>query len=73
MVGAVSLPISAWLLGYPWPVIAFGVAAAAGVVFLHRGNIRRLARGEENRFRLRRRKERAAGSLSQTSPPRLGA
>jgi glycerol-3-phosphate acyltransferase PlsY len=69
MLGAVSLPISAWLLGYPWPVIAFGVAAAAGVVFLHRANIGRLARGEENRFQLRRR-DRTTGSVARTNRPR---
>jgi glycerol-3-phosphate acyltransferase PlsY len=56
MTAAVSLPLSAWLLGYPWPVIAFGGAAGAGVVFLHRANIGRLVRGEENRFDLRRRR-----------------
>ena len=54
---AASLPLSAWLFGYPWPVIAFGAAAGAGVVFLHRANIARLARGEESRFELRRRGE----------------
>ena len=46
-----SLALWAWLLGYPWPVIAFGGAAGAGVVFLHRANIARLRRGEENRFK----------------------
>jgi acyl phosphate:glycerol-3-phosphate acyltransferase len=51
MVSAVSLIFWAWLFGYPWPVIAFACFAAAGVVFLHKANIRRLARGEENRFR----------------------
>ena len=54
MAAAGSLPLWAWLFGYPWPVIAFGGAAGAGVVFLHRANIARLARGEENRFELRR-------------------
>jgi acyl phosphate:glycerol-3-phosphate acyltransferase len=54
IVAACSLPFSAWLFGYPWPVIAFGAAAGAGVVFLHRANIGRLARGEESRFQLRR-------------------
>jgi glycerol-3-phosphate acyltransferase PlsY len=54
MVAAVSLPLWAWLIGYPWPVIAFGVVAAAAVVFLHRANIGRLVRGKENRFQLRR-------------------
>ena len=52
---AASLPLWAWLFGYPWPVIAFGAAAAAGVAFLHRANITRLWHGEENRFELRRR------------------
>jgi len=52
---AASLGLWAWVFGYPWPVIAFGAAAGAGVAFLHRVNIARLARGEENRFELRRR------------------
>ena len=50
MVSASSLVLWAWLLGYPWPVIAFAAFAAVGVVFLHRPNIVRLAHGEENRF-----------------------
>ena len=50
IVSALSLPLWSWLLGYPWPVIAFAGAAAAAVVVLHRANIRRLLRGEENRF-----------------------
>jgi len=37
-------------------VIAFGAAAGAGVVFLHRANVARLVRGQENRFELRRRR-----------------
>jgi uncharacterized integral membrane protein len=56
MTAAVSLAFWAWLYGYPWPVIAFGGAAGGGVVFLHRANIVRLARGEENRFELGRRR-----------------
>jgi acyl phosphate:glycerol-3-phosphate acyltransferase len=55
MCAAVSLPLWAWVMGYPWPVIVFGAVAAAGVLFLHRANVRRLWRGEESRFRLRRR------------------
>jgi glycerol-3-phosphate acyltransferase PlsY len=50
MVSATSLILWAWLLGYPWPVIAFAAFADVGVVFLHRPNIARLARGEEHRF-----------------------
>jgi glycerol-3-phosphate acyltransferase PlsY len=52
MLAAVSLPIAAVLLGYPWAVIVFAVCAAAAVLFLHRANVRRLLRGEENRFEL---------------------
>ena len=55
IVGAATLPLWAWLLDYPWPVVAFGGFAAVGVLVLHRGNLRRLVRGEENRFELRRR------------------
>ena len=55
MTAAASLGLWAWVFGYPWPVIAFGAAAGASVAFLHRTNIARLARGEENRFELRRR------------------
>src|SRR5580765_673953 len=47
---ALSLPFSSWLLGYPWPVIAFACVAAGGVILLHRANIKRLLHGEEPRF-----------------------
>ena len=62
---AASLALWAWLFGYPWPVIAFGAAAGLGVTFLHRANIARLARGEENRFALRRRR----GGAARAAPP----
>ena len=51
MTAAASLVVWAWLLGYPWPVIAFACFAAVAVLLLHRANIGRLVRGEENRFR----------------------
>ena len=51
ILAAASLPLWAWLLGYPWPVVAFGGFAALAVLLLHRVNLRRLARGEESRFR----------------------
>jgi glycerol-3-phosphate acyltransferase PlsY len=50
IVSALSLPLWAWVVGYPWPVIAFAGVAATGVVLLHRANIGRLVRGEEPRF-----------------------
>jgi glycerol-3-phosphate acyltransferase PlsY len=62
----VSLPVAAVLLGYSWPVIVFAAVAAAAVVFLHRANVKRLLRGEENRFvLLRKRGERKP----RTQPP----
>jgi acyl phosphate:glycerol-3-phosphate acyltransferase len=51
MTAASSLVVWAWLLGYPWPVIAFAGFAAIAVLLLHRANIGRLFRGEESRFR----------------------
>ena len=42
IISAASLPLLAWGLGEPWPVIAFGGAAAAAVIVLHRQNVRRL-------------------------------
>jgi len=55
IVSALSLGLWSWLLGYPWPVTAFGGVAAAGVIVLHRANLKRLVRGEENRSTLWRR------------------
>jgi glycerol-3-phosphate acyltransferase PlsY len=59
-----SLALWAWLFGYPWAVIAFGGAAGVGVAFLHRANLGRLWRGEENRFELRRRRSDATRAAS---------
>jgi glycerol-3-phosphate acyltransferase PlsY len=64
IVSAASLPVWAWLFGYPWPVIAFGGAAGIGVAFLHRANIARLAKGEETRLDLRRRRSDATRAAS---------
>jgi glycerol-3-phosphate acyltransferase PlsY len=52
---ALSLPVAALVLDEPWPVIVFAAAAAGGVLFLHRGNIRRLRSGTETKIQLRRR------------------
>jgi glycerol-3-phosphate acyltransferase PlsY len=57
IVAALSLPIAAVLLGDSWAVIVFAAVAAAAVLFLHRGNVKRLLRGEESRFPLLRRNE----------------
>ena len=55
IVAAGSLGLWAWFYGYPWPVIAFGGAAGLGVLILHKANLVRLWRGEENRSTLWRR------------------
>lgn len=56
IVAAASIPVFAWALGEPWPVIAFGAIAGAAVALLHRPNIKRLLAGTESRFDLRRRR-----------------
>ena len=68
ILAAASLPAVAAALGYPWPVIAFGGAAAAGVAVLHRANLRRLRAGTESRFQLRRRPTARAEPSSGPAP-----
>ena len=51
---ALSIPVLAFLFGYPTSVVVFGIVAAAAVTFLHRANLRRLREGTENRFQFRR-------------------
>jgi glycerol-3-phosphate acyltransferase PlsY len=51
---ALSLPVAAAAFGYPVSVDVFAGLAALGVIALHRGNLRRLRAGTENRARLRR-------------------
>jgi glycerol-3-phosphate acyltransferase PlsY len=53
IVTAVALPFVAVAFGYPDVVVAFGAVAAAAIVYLHRGNLRRLRAGTEHRVRLR--------------------
>jgi glycerol-3-phosphate acyltransferase PlsY len=51
LVTAVALPVLAVVLGEPWQTVVFAAAAGAGVIVLHRQNIRRLLNGTESRFR----------------------
>jgi glycerol-3-phosphate acyltransferase PlsY len=64
MIGCVAAAPVAWALGYPASTIVFAAAGAALVLFLHRGNVRRLLRGEENRIELGRRPRRPPAGLS---------
>lgn len=50
MVAAVSLPLSAWLLGRSGLLIITAVCVAVFVIVRHRANCRRLLNGTENRF-----------------------
>lgn len=52
---AVSFPLSTWLFVSHAPLIlAMSVALAGLVIFMHRGNLGRVARGEERKFSLHR-------------------
>ena len=51
---AVVLGALVVVLGYPWPVVAFGLGGAVAVIAMHRQNVRRLLAGTEHRFQLRR-------------------
>lgn len=66
IVAAAILPVSAVLFGQPLPIVVFVGAAALGVIFLHRANVRRLFAGSEHRFELRRKSRR--GGRKRTSP-----
>ncbi len=50
MVGAVTLPVSAWLLHQPKLIIGVSAAVAVFVVVRHRANISRLLAGTENKI-----------------------
>jgi acyl phosphate:glycerol-3-phosphate acyltransferase len=54
IVAGISLPVFAAVYGYPLSVVLFGTAAASAILYLHRGNLRRLRAGTEHRFKLRR-------------------
>ena len=54
IVTAVTLGVLVIVLGYPWPIVVFGVAGATAVIAMHHQNIRRLFAGTEHRFESRR-------------------
>jgi glycerol-3-phosphate acyltransferase PlsY len=51
---ALALVVLVVALGYPWPIVVFGIAGAVAVIVMHRQNIRRLLAGTESRFELNR-------------------
>ena len=54
IVTAGALAVLVVALGYPWPIMVFGVAGGVAVIALHHQNIRRLFAGTEHRFELNR-------------------
>jgi acyl phosphate:glycerol-3-phosphate acyltransferase len=56
MTAATALPVLVFAFGGSWLVVGFAVAAAVAILILHRANIGRLVRGEENRFAFHRRR-----------------
>jgi acyl phosphate:glycerol-3-phosphate acyltransferase len=50
MLAALVLPLAVFATNEPAPVLLLSVALSLFVIYAHRANIRRLARGEENRF-----------------------
>ncbi|WP_217914624.1 glycerol-3-phosphate 1-O-acyltransferase PlsY [Miltoncostaea marina] len=66
--GAAAATPLVWSLGYDVASVVFTGIAAAAVLALHRANIGRLLRGEENRIVLRRRPGAASGG-SEATPP----
>lgn len=52
ILAAISLAPAAILIGQSLSVVIFSGAAALAIIWLHRGNIVRLLRGQEHRFKL---------------------
>lgn len=50
ILGAVSVPFSAWIGGHPPTIIGMGALVGGFVIFRHRGNISRLLSGTEPKF-----------------------
>jgi acyl phosphate:glycerol-3-phosphate acyltransferase len=50
ILAGVTLPVAAVAFGYPISVVVFALAAFGAILFLHRGNLRRLRAGTESRF-----------------------
>ncbi|MBW1784792.1 MAG: glycerol-3-phosphate 1-O-acyltransferase PlsY [Deltaproteobacteria bacterium] len=51
MIAALSLPIWLYLLGHTGSLIVLSLLMAVSIVFLHRGNIRRLVQGSERKWK----------------------
>lgn len=50
IMGAVAVPVVAWLLGEPPLIVGLGALIGGFVIFRHRENVGRLMKGTENKF-----------------------
>ena len=50
ILGAISFPITTWAFYHDPILTAMAAGMAAAVIFMHRSNIGRILRGEENKF-----------------------
>ncbi len=50
LLGSLTLPVAAWWIGSPGYTVAAASLAAVVIVWRHRANIGRIARGEETKF-----------------------
>ncbi len=48
---AALVPVLAWLFGYPFEFVVFGLLAAIFIIVRHKSNIERLLNGTENKIR----------------------
>lgn len=56
--GAASFPVSTWLFVSREPaIVAMSVLLGGLVIFMHRGNLKRLVKGEERRFSLHKKRD----------------
>ncbi len=54
---AVSFPIVSWFVYHSVPILLLAIACGGLILWQHRGNIKRLLSGTENKFHLRRKSE----------------
>ncbi len=57
LTSAILLPLLTWLMGYPLPLVGFGLGLGLFVIYKHRANINRLVHGEENKLNFGKKKQ----------------
>jgi glycerol-3-phosphate acyltransferase PlsY len=67
MAASLAIPILLIIFGKPWPIFTGSFGMAALIIFKHRDNIQRLAKGEERKWKARNDQEKSSSSLSNSS------